>query len=273
MKTNKLLKVESVRVILAILLCLYCCQNETRATESQNSTPAQQGDTVKQLPTPTIAEQQQPETLPTEQGVQKKQESSEGNTAKPLTRAEGYTILLGVLGLVLICVQAAISYWQWKAMRDGLRETRRSIEIAQDSMVYAQRAYITITKGEIVGTPNDPLFQLKIENSGNTPAYDIQVARMVEVKDSAPAIEANWTTWSKCGLIAPKGFVHLLVPTTDAMTEEQGRLLEAGNLQLYCWGEVRYRDIFGKTRFTKFCFSGRPVVGHFGPCTSGNEAD
>ncbi len=112
--------------------------------------------------------------------------------------------------LVAIGVQAYIYRRQWEvmktqadSMRDGLEETRslvaqneravraaeQSSEIAQQNMIYAQRANIGISNGEAVRVGADILFRLKVENSGHTPAYDVQVVKWVDVKDGPPAEE------------------------------------------------------------------------------------
>ena len=211
------------------------------------------------------------------------------------------TDILSLLLLIVVIAQAVIYQRQWAAMReqlaaireqtqsmqDSLTETRsmteqnrraveaaeKGVDIAQQNMIFAQRAYVTITDGAIIRPIRELLFKMTIRNSGNTPAYDVRVARKVDILGSLPDPNTPWETWSRLGVIAPQGRVELLAPAPDSVTDQQNQLIAMGKLKTYCWGIILYKDIFGEDRYTKFCFSDRLGESHFGPCESGNEAN
>lgn len=209
-------------------------------------------------------------------------------------RVKFFTVnALSVLVFAVILVQTYIYRRQWEAMqkqltarndqtvsmgeslaetrnmaeqnRRAIKATERGVEVAQQNMIYAQRAYITITDGEIIRPIRDLLFKMTIRNSGNTPAYDVQVARKVDIPEILPDPNTDWQTWSRVGLIAPHGEIEMFAPALNNVTNQQEQLIAMGRLKTYCWGMICYRDIFGKTRYTKFCFSdrlGEAVSGH-----------
>jgi hypothetical protein len=93
------------------------------------------------------------------------------------------TNALSILVLDVIVVQAYIYRKQWAAMQASLRETRsiiaqneRAVEIAQQNMICAQRAYLSIALGSAnFANGGDADFVLRVENAGNTPANDVEM--------------------------------------------------------------------------------------------------
>jgi hypothetical protein len=221
------------------------------------------------------------------------------------------TNALSALVLDVIIVQAYIYRKQWQAMReqrdamkaqlgamhdqarslkDTLVETRnlisqnertikaaeRSIQIAEKSMILAQRAWVTVTHGHIIQPATiDPTFELKITNSGNTPATQVQISARAQVRQNEPSdidvIEISEAS-AEIGIIAPKEHVLRFVPTEQSISVDEKEWLQIMTARLYCWGIIRYVDIFDQERFTRFCFRQRTEPGTFGPCKTGNVA-
>jgi hypothetical protein len=166
--------------------------------------------------------------------------------------------------LVAIIVQVYIYRRQWQMME-------RQNDIAQQNMIYAQRAYVTITDGVvafIVGE-GDGRFRMRVKNSGNTPAYAVQVEAEVEVQENGvrKTQEEGPVTITQLGIIAPEHHYFCEVPRPYG---------ERGPIRLYCRGMITYQDIFGEIRHTRFCLA----QGRFNeqgltqliPCQTGNEA-
>jgi hypothetical protein len=181
------------------------------------------------------------------------------------------TNALSLCVLAAIAVQAYIYHRQWQMME-------KQNDIAQQNMIYAQRAYVTIPDGvETNGRPNST-FRLKVENSGNTPASTVEITGKVELRErwhetDLETVE-NLTT-QRLGIIAPKHYHYFDIVRPDQSDEER-QLWMAGKLRYYCFGSVHYQDFFGKARHTYFCL----IVGKFNeqglsellPHTTGNEA-
>lgn len=183
-------------------------------------------------------------------------------------------------------------YKQVDLMRDGLTETRnlviqtelavgaakRSVEVAQENTIHAQRAWVTIPHVNIVPIFPSKAFHLTVKNSGNTPANDVQIYYAVEMRDH-PFVEGERgkpLTPRVIGLIGPGAHVmsRAIAPSevVDVITTpERQRLIEEGSLKLYCWGIIQYRDIFDQARTTAFNFVEED--GLAGPCETWNAAE
>jgi hypothetical protein len=147
-------------------------------------------------------------------------------------------------------------------------------EIAQKSMVYAQRAYVSIESISILtGTIAREGFFFYVKNFGATPANDVQIFVAVEVSEKPSTQDIDSVKWIQIGLLAPQGRVSQTIHIADPMTPEQRIALQQGKSKFYCSGVIRYKDIFGEARQTKFCFRQIPRSADVGPCEGGNEAD
>lgn len=154
----------------------------------------------------------------------------------------------------------------------SLKATERSLEIAQQNLIYGQRAYVTITNAEVEHTETGIIFCLKMENSGNTPAKNVRWLLWAQTRKRPPApVDTRLDSWWPIGLIGPRSHITSRVPIKET-TEK----LEEGETR-YCWGLIRYEDVFGVTQDTAFCFNqvegptGMPW-GACGPCENGNSA-
>jgi hypothetical protein len=269
-----------------------------QATANQNISPTQTQTPLVQ------ANIEQPETVPAERESKRKQEEAASGIDKPMTRAEKFALVLSILTLFIIAFQAVI-YWkqlkvmrelkavsdrqagtfdsQATAMQESLAETRnivsqneravkvaeRNIEIIQESTIYAQRAYVSVTRGEVMGD----MFLLVIENTGHTPANYAEILAVAAISEHPPDPETSYAKWTSMGVIAPDEYIKRMVVRRGEAIPEMRELVNDGKLKFFCTGIIRYKDIFKNTRQTKFCFYQRFGSNQFGPCGSGNEAD
>jgi len=194
-----------------------------------------------------------------------------------------------------VIAQVVIYRKQWAVMEDGLKRSdasidlsKQSIAFAEQSAIYAQRAYV-VAKIRDIGERDETLqFRLRIENSGNTPANDVVVffsygLRNKSPHDKAPDSEivvydSGFTETERLGLIAPNGSYQVIsTPEISAiapgpvLTDEYKRF-ESGELAYYCWGRIVYEDIFNKKRHTDFCFLQSIAHPNGYPCQYGNSA-
>jgi len=117
---------------------------------------------------------------------------------------------------------------------------------------------------------------MEIVNFGQTPAHHVQFAHEVGVRDMRESPEA--TAESFDWVIIPGA------PLAPTMSNEK-RLLLAGipnsdmaklhdpKYRLFFWGIIRYRDIFRKTRYTRFAAFYSPDTKTIGTCSQGNDAN
>jgi hypothetical protein len=207
--------------------------------------------------------------------------------------------ILNLLLLTVVIVQAYIYHRQWAAMQKQIKAAKRGVKIAQQNLIYAQRAYVTIARVEIISagkvalsseeetgiTSSDEVasfcLRLKIENSGNTPANNVEIFHDFDAREIPPTPSKDAPHWKKIGLIAPHGFSYSY---GDRVYDDDinWEILEGEDTGrgIYCWGVLRYRDIFGQTWHTIFNYVQSPYttsldsLSPFYPSPSGgNEAE
>jgi hypothetical protein len=129
-----------------------------------------------------------------------------------------------------------------------------------------------------LGTPAFPIpmaYALVVRNYGTTPAYKVSViwSSYVGVPNEsqnsfpelAPSPHQSTTT------LGPNCTVMMLI-APGPVTPELRAELNAGSRRLYVYGEVTYRDTFGKLQNSKFRF-GRDMASHaIASCNAGNDA-
>ncbi len=132
---------------------------------------------------------------------------------------------------------------------------------------------------EFVGIPG---VSLRIKNSGSTPAHGIvhwcgidvigvDNERQITTPNIAGMPEAG-------GWIPAGGFMSKFVRHARQLTFEETQAIREGRMAIYVYGIIRYRDIYGRTRYTKYRLN---HTGSYPPlqnvllnfCADGNSAD
>lgn len=199
----------------------------------------------------------------------------------------GATAILSVLALIAIAFQLVIYSEQWNAMRDqrdamqasteqnkrAIRVAEKGVDIAEQTAIYAQRAYLSAT---VEAVYDGFLFYLRIEHSGNTPANEVTVSYSSGFSETDPdGLDADFTGHRHVGLIAPKGHHIHQAPYIEVVTPEDKGRYNAGEWKFYCWGRISHRDIFREGRRTWFSFYASPSLKRLTayPCSKGNKAE
>jgi hypothetical protein len=122
------------------------------------------------------------------------------------------------------------------------------------------RAYVFITQTEIngVAAQTQPVSQLVIRNTGQTPAHDVMVyGNMVfdefPLKKDLPVLVFSDPQLTRENL-GPGSERYKWEYALTPLTEDQIAKMHAGTHALYVYGEIRYRDVFKKKRFTKYLY-------------------
>ena len=156
-----------------------------------------------------------------------------------------------------------------RAAWGGSVATERTARIMENTAKRQLRAYVV---AEIFGV-NDfsptktAQFEIKIRNTGQTPAYSVAVFAAVEIfthplgKDfSIVAKDSDF----RGSLVVNPGIAITHFQTCDRIfsVEEIATLWpEEGGNRLYIYGVIRYADAFGETRHTNFCaYIGGPDI-------------
>ncbi len=144
----------------------------------------------------------------------------------------------------------------------------RATEVATER---AQRAWVTVDHsdlGNLLNTSAPTLGMVFLKNSGPSPASNVRpTVRFVISYSTAPPWQLDRVHEVSVGIIGPGGTgssaARLKPPSRDDVAA-----IGSGKAHLFLYGIVTYDDIFGKSRWTKFCFRNEEVDPLLGPLTT-----
>ena len=150
------------------------------------------------------------------------------------------------------------------------------------------RAYVGVSAAKLInfvdGEEIAPMGEVTITNSGQTPARDVVNVSGIAIGLFPPPSALKLTVTDHDFATVARSRQTLGAANTSISRTAAGRPLEAeekkditeGKGAIYVYGEVRYRDVFGKRRWSKYRFMmGGPVGirgGQLATCEEGNEA-
>lgn len=150
----------------------------------------------------------------------------------------------------------------------------KAIKATQDSMRQDQRAWLAVT--EISGLPEvgKPwIINLLMGNSGKTIAQHI---RVVGISDQIPSPDEPSFTLEPLkerGIISPlsRGYAHIRVSHGVNLPQSVYDSYQKGQLRLFVYGLILYKDVFKREHSTQFCFVYVPDDPGFETYTSKNK--
>ncbi|GEM_PF-6723481 len=165
------------------------------------------------------------------------------------------------------------------------QQSARAADIAVAADQTRLRAYITAEPGRLddFGVGPDRVGRVRMKNVGQTPAYDvtmrgntvlIEYPNIPDPRFYAAALFAGNSS-SNDAVMAP-GADRVGMTSLSAVSDIQAELVRSQRLHLVTIGLVTYRDIFGKTHVSRFCYVyPRAEFGEESArfCSSGNDAD
>jgi hypothetical protein len=172
------------------------------------------------------------------------------------------------VAVIAASIYAAIAALQWNEMRKATVAATSSATTASDAMHRGQRAYLVFHHATLVKPPKvkeELHATVDLENSGETPAVEASYYFAVQILPGDP----QTITYGTLRPLAPIGAGQKLVLDGERLNsltpEEMGEIMTSpfsvnGNAlvlsnqpQLYLYGIVRYRDVFGGQGQTEFC--------------------
>lgn len=155
---------------------------------------------------------------------------------------EGYgEAVIAVFTIVLAFATGLL----WKATRDLVRGSEKTAE-------RQLRAYVIIGESDIRLVEKHTLQTfIHLHNFGQTPAYDVQnwVDMRIGKPDSPPF--AQRLPFQQSTLIGPGGD-YIIAPDRISISLEVPDQIRTGTKVIFIWGEVLYRDAFGKRWIYRF---------------------
>jgi hypothetical protein len=185
---------------------------------------------------------------------------------------------LTVVLATLVGVQAYIYRRQWEVMeQQGVqierqaRYTEHSVKSARRHAIYTLRAYVNI-RAVLPDFPKQIL--LEIVNFGQTPAHHVQFAHKIAVRPARENPEAvpESIDWAIPGVpLAPSMSIEKSLPLSGISEADIAKLSDP-QYRLFIWGAIRYKDIFRRTRYTRFAAVYALESKKLGTCSKGNDA-
>jgi hypothetical protein len=207
---------------------------------------------------------------------------------------------------IFTLVLAGVSIWQGfqikkgerltlAALRSSQQQSRASIKAAnsadktvrqmEETAEQQLRAYIHIESIAVTALKSrDPSGRTIFRNAGQTPAYEVRSHSRMVIRefpldfDLAPLPGFNWDAPNESR--NPLGPRMTQGKQTTEMTPPAGpdefALLDKKDVAFYMYGEIQYKDIFGKDRYTRWLYfvgGPNPLYGEMASYPVGNDAN
>jgi hypothetical protein len=135
----------------------------------------------------------------------------------------------------------------------------RQLAHSEDTARRQLRAYIAApVQSEVRHFPLRTLSILGFKNSGQTPAHDVSVwatsavaVYPLEERPTAPARTVG--EGASVGVVGPSEPFHCEFDPEAPVTKDEWEQVVAGKCAFFLYGELSYRDAFGKQHLTTFC--------------------
>jgi hypothetical protein len=164
------------------------------------------------------------------------------------------------------------------------RATNKLVRGADANAERQLRAYVLAVQGRVRRFAiNEPVeIGITTKNTGQTPGYDCHQTISIAMRDyppSGPFEDIIWSHPTYKSTIGPGEFSSSFASFPDfKISQNQPNKIVAGKAAIWAYGEIRYRDAFGKAHVTKFKFiyigdTETDPPGGMSCDADGNEAD
>lgn len=187
-----------------------------------------------------------------------------------------------VVEIILLIGVIGVSGWAaWEAggsaiaAQKSAEAAEAAVNVASDTAKRQLRAYVTLNDAIVEWlSPQQFAVVISVINSGQTPAIGLRYASRVAVGgkpdhfEEMSKIEDNASTID----LGAGTDIKLRIPNPDPLPEDIVTAAKERRVPLYVWGEIRYRDVFGKTRRTHYRMELAESGDKLRMCSSGNES-
>ena len=171
-------------------------------------------------------------------------------------------VLTGIIAIATV-VYVVFTSLLWRTTKKSADAAKESAEAAtaavaqmRDTTEKQLRAYVCVSGALLkFPQPDVPEAQVHFKNCGQTPAYALQGwihtwFTKCPLQEELPAAPDNLRKGSET--LAAGGTTIFVAPRKPPLPPLNLGLLGTEEFTFYVYGEVRYRDIFGRGQFTKF---------------------
>jgi hypothetical protein len=171
-------------------------------------------------------------------------------------------VLTGIIAAATVAyvVVTGLLWWTTKKSADAAKESAEAATAAVAQMRNTAdkqlRAYVCVSSALLkFPQPDIPEGQVHFKNCGQTPAYTLQGWIHTwfsehPLKEVLPTAPDDFRKGSET--LPPGGTTIFVAPGKPPLPPLNLAVLGRKEFTLYIYGEVRYRDIFGRDQFTRF---------------------
>jgi hypothetical protein len=180
-----------------------------------------------------------------------------------MTLSEALMIIFTAVIACSTIVYTLYAKRQWQVMGEQLKAANKSAEIASETLVASERAWVLFDSVDLKKTLRSPdgkraAYQVIFRNFGKGPATDVSIC--AEATDTVP----NWVSYN-CEIHTE----IVAVPSGEVPIVVTGPAFPDVVKQMYIWGAVKYLDQFQIARYTEFCSTPHMTLNNtvaVGPC-------
>lgn len=145
------------------------------------------------------------------------------------------------------------------AAETSAKAAQESARLAAEGMQISQRAYLGTTSIEFLSNiPNanqSLIAKVILKNLGSSPALNVRIAYKMHFQEDVQTVRPLYPDNKAPGFdIAPGVEVPLEHILPGTVTAQNMSDLDNDSKRLYAFGWARYKDIFGKEHWTKWCY-------------------
>jgi hypothetical protein len=187
-----------------------------------------------------------------------------------------------------------VAFLLWYAVNTLVRERREAsktqsavaqstLRTMQDTACRQLRAYVNVDSVLRVDDPGDVdrvgfAIQVEVRNSGQTPAYDLFQWAKIEVREFplADRMPIHCVDGGSRAILAPGAKTVTFPAYRHGLSQHEVDAILENQAAIYVYGEIDYRDTFGKRRLTQFrfrCHGQGYAMGTFRADAEGNDAN
>ena len=166
-------------------------------------------------------------------------------------------------------------------LEESVRQSRAALNASIEMSHNDQRAWVAIESMAITLLEADKPLQteVKIMNTGKTIALDLYYPGAVQTSigplDVDAFIRANPPVAETAGGVALFQNIDATIPaqTSVPLNADQVDQIKKRQLRVYLFGDIHYKDIFGKTHTTQYCGIYAPLTRKFEDCGYHHSVD
>lgn len=159
---------------------------------------------------------------------------------------------------------------QWNVMAKQAELMEATLEVSQRAYVFPKHVRMKqFQMGKRL------VVEVEVENSGNTPALNLSGTLHFRAIESALPDISDYGEpadgFTSVSVLPAHVSSIRMVSGRAELSERHVVSIEGGNLRVYVYGILRYQDIFGKQRESRFCGLYDPPTGLFKACERHNS--